>query len=150
MFAPMLNALNTEYAKVATLHFELRQQEVTMQTSRAVLEDEIRKVLELKLVLDIQIQALREAEWQAYHPQRQAATQVCDFQLEPERLTLPIVMEAAPASPDPEPATIPLPMAPPAVAPVARQTGRRGRGRAPIAVVRGYSPRERAFIDNVL
>src|SRR5277367_5796533 len=123
MFAPMLNALNTEYAKVATLHFELRQQEVTMQTSRAVLEDEIRKVLELKLVLDIQIQALREAEWQANHPQRQVATQVSDFQLGPETMLLPIVIESSPQSPEPKPATIPLPMASPAVAPVARQTG---------------------------
>src|SRR5277367_5643994 len=103
MFAPMINVLKTEYEKVAAFHLELRQQEISMQRSRTVLDGEIRKVMELKLVLDIQIQALREAEWQVNHPQRQVATQVSDFQLEPETMSLPIVMETSPVSPDPEP-----------------------------------------------
>src|SRR5277367_4852827 len=113
MFAPMIKVLKKEYEKVAAAHLMLREQEVTMQRSREVLEVEIRKLLELKLVLDIQIQALREAEWQAEHPVRVAATQVQEFQLEPPRMMQPVV-QSSPTSPDPEPAVIPRPMGAPA------------------------------------
>src|SRR5277367_1600765 len=81
MYAPMLNMLKKEFEKVAALHLQLRQQEVTLKTSRETLEAEIRRVMEVKLVLDIQIQALREAEWQANHPLRDFSTQIRDFQL---------------------------------------------------------------------
>src|SRR5277367_6306730 len=142
MFSQVIAGMEKHLMKAIEHHQKLRRRQERMQMNAASLEAEVQTALQTKLLLEMNLQVFRQAEWEVNHPVRETGTQVRDFQLEqPQYMTMPIVVRSPPASPDYVPITMPPPrmMAPPAVAPVARKM---------VAVVQGYTHREKSFIDS--
>ena len=125
-------------------HQKLRRRQERMQRNATNLDAEVQMALQSKLLIEMNLQVFRQAEWEANHPVREAGTQVAAFQLEepPQYIALPVMMSITPPASPEDPRLI----IPPSVTP-AREMGALSR-RKMVAVVHGYSHSQRAFIDN--
>ena len=127
-------------------HQKLRRRQDRLQTMSRSLEAEVQSAHQTKLLIEMNLQVFRQAEWEANHPVRNAPTQVHDFQPQ-QHMTLPVIVLESPASPEYKPPPHPKRMASPAIAPVPRKVCSRDNGQM-VAVVHGYTHQERAFIDS--
>src|SRR5277367_6488604 len=119
MFSQVIAGMESHLMKAIEHHQKLRRRQERMQINAASLEAEIQTALQTKLLLEMNLQVFRQAEWEANHPVRETGMQVREFQLEQyPSMTLPIIVMTPPVSPDPAPRiSHPRMMAPPAVAP---------------------------------
>src|SRR5277367_5724164 len=141
-FSQVIAGIEEHLKKAEEHHRKLRRQQDKARTHLARLDADIQTATQTKLLLEMNLQVFRQTEWEAHHPAREAGTQVRDFQLpQPPSMTLPIVFQEPPTSPDAEPQRKNFRSSP------AMSRKPAGNGRI-VAVVQGYSRCQRAFIDN--
>src|SRR5277367_3099567 len=100
MIADVVAGLERHLMKAIEHHQNLRRRQSRMQSQMDRLDAEIQTAQQTKLLIEMNLQAARQAEWELSHPVREAATQVKDFQLAPlPSMTLPIIVQTPPASP---------------------------------------------------